>query len=158
MAYITEDDLRAALAPGVFSHVFDDNNDGLILAGQTNVVLVIERAHIEVLSYLPALYTTLPSDALPEEIPKLLKSVELDFAIAFALERRPELSASLGASAETYWKRAEAKMIRITESVQRITDVASLPQAKNLGGVVLSGDPNAPDILHPFFKNGIGDF
>lgn len=158
MAYITEGDLRAALNPGVFSHLFDDDNDGVIAMGQDNVALVIERAHIEVVSYLPALYSALPPDGVPAEVPKLLKSVELDFAIALALERRPELATSLGTTREVYWRRAEEKMKRITDSVQRITDVASLPQALNVGGIIRSGDANFPDVPDPVFKNGIGDF
>lgn len=155
MGYITETDLKNALNANVWIHLFDDDGDGVVSNGQSNVTLVITRAHAEVLSYLPNLYTTIPSDS---PVISILQSAELDFAYTLALERRPELGQTMGEpTMQDRWKRAQERMERLQKGIQRITDNPPGGAAPaNIGGQVRSGDPDNPDPPAPFFLNGMG--
>lgn len=154
-AYITASDLAAALGAQVYMQIFDDASTGDIptVDASAQVELVIERAHSEVLSYVPAIY-----ESLPTSIPTLLKSAELDYAVALSLERHPEYVRAYGEEArEKRWMRAEKKMGRIVQSIQQITDGAPAGRPGNVGGVIRDTAPrvmvDGPDGTH----NG-GDF
>lgn len=157
MGFITETDLKNALNSATWVHLFDDDGDGNVTAAQANVTLVLERAHEEVLSYLPNLYATLPASS---PVIKLLKSAELDFAYTLALERRPELAKSMGENTiDARWKRAQARMDRIQKSIQRITNDppgGALPA--NVGGIVRSGDPDDTEPRAKFWIDVLSDF
>jgi hypothetical protein len=157
--FISATDLKNALNLSVYAQIFDDNQDGTVGDSDANVLLVLERAHAEVLSYLPAIYETLPNE-LPSSVPTLLKSAELDYACALALDRRPELNRAMGVEErDSRWARAEKKMERIAKAIQRITDNApGGADPANVGGHMRSGDPDYPEVPDPVFKAGLGDF
>lgn len=157
MAFITAQDLRDALNANVFVHIFADDGSGIVDDASSAVETVLERAHVEVISYMPNLYKDLPLD--PPTM-TLLKSAELDFAYTFALERRPELARSMGdETILARWKRGQERMDRIRKSIQRLTDDApGGVKPANVGGYVNSGSGFVPDCPRPIFKNGMGDF
>lgn len=140
-AFITPSDLRTALTARVYEQVFDDDGDGTVADDDPEVQLVIERAHAEVLSYLPRIW----DKSLPTDVPPLLKSAELDFAVALAFERHPEYVRSVGEEArERRWTRAERKMERIVDGAQVVVGNAP-PDADTKplmqGGIVYNANP-----------------
>lgn len=158
MAWATETNLKNALNANTWIHLFDDDGDGTVAEGGAAVTLVLERAHEEVLSHLPNLYATIPSDS---PIITLLKSCELDFAYTLALERRPELVKSMGEEAvRAPWNRALKRMDRIRESIQRITanHPGSATGPANIGGDISSGIEDDSDVADPHWLDGAGDF
>lgn len=154
--YVTQADLIAALTHAVFIDLFDDDNDGVVSDSDANVTAVITNAHAEVESYLPNLYTTLPTNS-----PVLLKNAERDFAIAYALDRKPQVARTYGAEArDHYWNRAEKRMERIQKSIQRLIDNTPTGDPANVGGIVRSGDPDDTDVEDKWFATptGMGDW
>lgn len=136
--YASETDLRNALWPGIFKQLFDDTGTGTVATGAASVLQVLARAHAEVTSYLPRAYDVTP-DELPSSVSQLLVSAELDYAVAFAFSRRPELAEKLGANyIDLTFKRAAKKMENIANAVQQIAANDHPPAASpnTSGGVV----------------------
>lgn len=155
-AYITADDLLAALGSAAFLAIFDDDNTNDLAAvkGTTQVALVVERAHAEVLSYVPRAY-----DDLPSGIPTLLKSAELDYAVALSFERHPEYVRTFGEEKRLErWNRAERKMERIADAAQILTDNAPAASPATEGGVVVDPNDNRLIISSADGTNNAGDF
>jgi hypothetical protein len=141
--YASETDLRNAIWPGMFKQLFDDTGAGTVAVGATNVLQVLARAHAEVTSYLPRAYDVTPAE-LPNAVSQLLVSAEIDFAVAFAFSRRPELAEKLGANfIDLTFKRATKKMENIANTVQQIAPNDTPPAAKpnTLGGIVYDTGP-----------------
>lgn len=138
-ALITPDDLKAALGPGVYVQIFDDDGDGVVTDDDDAVLLVIERAHAEVVSYALRIW-----DAMPPGIPPLLKSAELDFAVALAFERHPEYVRAYGEEGrERRWKRASTKMERIAAQAQIVGEGSPDPKTDiEAGGSITIPNPH----------------
>lgn len=143
-ALITAADLKLALTPRVYEQVFDDDMDGTVADDEQQVTLVIERAHAEVLSYLPRAWGD-GAGSIPTDVPPLLKSAELDYAVALSLERHPEYVRSVGEDArERRWARAERKMERIVEGAQVVVENAPPAAAAApilQGGIIYNPNP-----------------
>ncbi|WP_394847396.1 hypothetical protein LZC95_08015 [Pendulispora brunnea] len=146
--FVSFEELRAALGPATFLAIFDDDNDGTVSPNDVAVSLVRQRGHVEVLSYLPRIY-----DTLPTAVPLLLKSAELDYDIALSYERHPEYVRSFGEETRAErWLRAEKRMERVAEAVQQLTDHAPEPKPGILAPFlysrahrVLIDDPDGTD-------------
>lgn len=136
--YASETDLRAAIWPGMFIQLFDDAGTGTVSNGSASVLQVLALAHAEVISYLPRAYDVTPNE-LPSAVSQLLVSAELDFAIAYAFRRRPELAARLG---DTFirdtFARATKKMENVANSVQQIAANDNPPASSpgTRGGII----------------------
>ncbi len=137
--FASETDLRNALWPGIFKQIFDDTGAGSVATGAANVLQVLARAHAEVTSYLQRVYDVVP-DELPDAVSQLLVSAELDYAVAFAFSRRPELSERLGEKyIENMFSRAAKKMEAIATSKQIVAPNDNAPApAGTQGGIVTS--------------------
>lgn len=153
MPYIDQDDIASMFTPQVFLQLFDDDGDGIVGPADTNVALVIERAHAEVESYVENLYVTRPTNT-----PVLLKSCALDYAYSYALDRRPELAKAYSEESTKRWSRAEKRMDRIQKSTQRLIDNTPAGDPANVGGVVRSGNADDTTLLSKWFTDGMGDF
>lgn len=161
-SYVSPSDLKAAVGPQVYVQIFDDDGDGNVSDNDAGVQLVLERAHAEVLSYLPRLYGIAVVDdptRLPQGIPTLLKSAELDFAVALSFERHPEYVRSYGEEGRSLrWKRAEAKMQRIGDAKQIPTDNVPPPQPVTGGGVITDPNPRRTIVTSADGTDNAGDF
>jgi hypothetical protein len=139
--YVSASELRDVLSLATYMAIFDDGNTGVTATvdASSAVALVLSRAHAEVISYLLTIYGTLPAE-LPSAVPVLLKSAELDYAVAFSFERHPEYVRTYGeAKRAERWERAERKMERIASTIQRIapSDNPPEPTPRTSGGIVL---------------------
>lgn len=127
---ITSSDLQNALGLPTFTALFDDDNNGA--ADPTPVAAVIKRAHAKVISRLPDTFTG-PLDPLPSPAPDLLFNVELEYAIAFSYERKPEYVRQYGTPhGVDLYARAERTMADVAASIERMPDFATKPS--NVGG------------------------
>lgn len=135
--FVAPSDLKLALNPTTYLAIFDDGNTGVVQDTDPGVLLVLERSFAEVLSYLPRIY-----DSLPTGIPTLLKSCQLDYAVALSYERHPEYVRSFGEEKRAErWGRAEKRMERIADSFQEITDNAPAARPGNVGGITYDAGP-----------------
>lgn len=157
MGYITSTDLQSALSPATYLAIYDDSNTGT--ANATAVAFTLERAHAQVLSYLPAFTSTAPGAIAAAFLP-LLRMAETDYAVAYSYERHPEYVRTFGEQprAERY-KRAEQLMVRISTGMQRPQGDTGGPLGASpvVGGVVFEGGPRVM-IQGPDGTSNGGDF
>lgn len=154
--YASEADLRNAIWPGMFKQLFDDIGAGTVATGAANVLQVLARAHAEVTSYLQRDFSVTPAE-LPSSVSQLLVSAELDYAVAFAFSRRPELSERLGEKyIENLFLRASTKMEAIATSRQIIApnDTPPAPPGTNGGIVFASGNRMVIDSIDGTVNSG----
>jgi len=137
--YVSAEELRTVLSLPTYLAIFDDTLSGsyTVVDGSTAVILTLKRAHAEVVSYLPNIYRTMPAE-LPNGVPILLKSVELDYAVALSFQRHPEYVRTFGGGKQSaLWDRAQAKMDRIVSTIQQIppNDLPPEAQPETVGGI-----------------------
>lgn len=139
----SQTDLQNALNKTTFVEMFDDDNNGFVETGNPAVTLVLQRAHAEVMSYMARIYGVMPVEP-PGNAPMLLKSAELDYAVALSYERHPEYVRTFGEEKRAErWARGEKKMAQISLALQVIapTDNPPEPQPRNVGGIVTNSGP-----------------
>jgi hypothetical protein len=136
--WIDSADVEAFLSPAVTREIFDDTNLGPGVfdpSTSTAVTLVIDMAEGQTASYLAPEYVIGNIEATD----RLVRSVALEFARAYAFERHEELVRS--GRAKDMRERADALALRIQSATQRLPDTTEKPA--NAGGVVVSNGPRA---------------
>jgi hypothetical protein len=136
---ICAEDLRDMLSPTTFMQIFDDANTGVELTVmRSNIVtLVLNQAHAKCMSWLLTIYNRLP-DGDDNEIPELLKGVELEYAVAFAWARHREYARASQVDVDKLFRRADETMERLQSATQRIPDNPPEAKPRNVGGTVIS--------------------
>jgi hypothetical protein len=134
--YISADDLANALSPTVFLEIFDDDNTNDIAAVKASdqVLLVIENAEGEVESRIGVEYNldnVTGSD-------RLVRRACLEYAIAYSLERHPEVTRS--AQAPERFKRAENRVQLLQDAILELVDSPTQKPA-NVGGALYDPTP-----------------
>lgn len=141
MAFITKTDLENALGVHNVSAIFDDDSDGVPDAAP--IAACLEYACAECNSFLEKEYSLTLTTS---NVPTLIKYAAIDFACAYAVRRRPDLTKAMG---EEPWQRfldaACAKMKRISAAEQLLPPSVARPA--NVGASVrtgLAGDTTTP--------------
>jgi hypothetical protein len=145
--YATVQDLVDAISVDTFMAIFDDARIGDLAAvmESTAVTLNLRRAHAQVASRMPALYSAIPAEQ-PDDahVSDLLRDAELAFAVVYAYRRHPEYVRTFGAGPNgPLWEEALDTVTRIQTTVARIAanDNPPQPLPANVGGLVLSSGP-----------------
>lgn len=167
-AFITADDLIDAMSETTFMALFNDANveDVDDVKTSTPVKSVIFRAHAQVISFLPRVYTALPPESPAgvtsgsDSIPILLKDAELKWAMIYAYRRHKEYvktySAQPGGPSE---KEALEAMERIADLVQQIASSDNPPTAKpGLPQSIVVDDSTRIIMSDPDGTSNQGDF
>ncbi len=131
--YIEQVNLERALSPKTVLAIFDDAPaKGRV--NQEALAEVIERAEAEVDSWLVGIYT----QPIAAPFDRLLKHAALDYAVAFSFERHPEYVRTFGEDQRAQrWKRANDRMMRIRDGLQRLPDQPRAATApKNSGALI----------------------
>jgi hypothetical protein len=156
---VTPSELRSQLNPDVYLACFDDNNDGEVQDTEAQVVLVLKRSRAQVCSWLAPTYRQSLAD-LDEDDTFLLKSAQLDYAVAYSLERHPEYVRSFGEEKRAErWKRADEMMKRVRSATQLIAGPDNQPAVKPsniLGAGVRTGTYGNTAVGEGFVKDGTG--
>lgn len=142
--YFTREDLEDALGVQTVKSIFDENNSGqpttrplnaCRLSGTTDCISFMRATYAE------AALPTAEGDTIPDE----LKFAALDFGIAYALRRRPDLVRAMGEESwTTFQTSAIDKMKRYASTQQRLARATATPD--NVGstvGVPSVEDPNS---------------
>lgn len=148
--YIDESDVDAELGTDVVRAIFSDAPNGA--TNTTSLNAFIRNAEAIVNSYLRRVYPKIPLDA---PIPDLAKFLTLEVFVGLAERRHPEL---VKVNGTVRFKDARAMLDQLAKGELRL-DVMSTPEpAKNEGGTIRSGNPDAPTPLPKVFGNGTGFF
>jgi hypothetical protein len=146
-AYMTPDDLRAAMDQNAFREIFAEGGNAEVADSCRALQLCIQQAHDEVTSNLAPLYDRLP-DPLPAAVPSLARTAEIAYAKYFAYDRKPALANKVGSTyLKDLWERAEARMDRLKAAVQAFPAPAKPAEAPapapavNVGGIVYDYGP-----------------
>lgn len=151
MAYNGESDLVNALGRGFVTAAFDDNGDGV--ADPAPMQAALDFGDAQVNSYLEKLY---PMNAWPlASVPIVVKQAALEFSIAFAMRRRPEISQALGQDWKPYFDAATELMKRFVENRQELPNTSGEPVNTRTRVSTMSAEEEATG---PMFIHGIGDF
>ena len=155
--YFTRVDLENALGKQTVHSVFDDDQDGIAESGPVDACRAYGTS--EVNSFLRGRY----EDLIPvaeADVPDELKFAALDFGLAYAMRRRPDIVRAMGEESWTsFHKTALEKMDRYVTARQRLPAtvgaVAATPT--NVGSAANSG--NADDTT-PLARqwDDMGDF
>jgi hypothetical protein len=148
-ALITAADLRQALGRGTYMALFDDTDEGnptgvvAEVDASPDVLLVLQRAHVMVVSRLPAIYTRIP-DGADANISMLLKHAELLYAEAFSYDRHPEYVSRYGLEPvrDGKYKAGNDTMDMIQEAILRIIPADAPPDGEDAdiaAPIVVSG-------------------
>lgn len=158
---ITAADLRNALGPQLYLAVFDDENvgDTDIVDTSGQVKLVLRRAHMRTVSWLPAIYAGKLPDGTDAEISDLLIDAELLYAQGLAIERHPEYVKQYGETGrlKSWREQADSIMKDVLEATRRIADVPPEPKPANVGGIVVNNGPRVV-VDNPDGSSNSGDF
>lgn len=119
--YFSQSDLEHAMSKGTVKSAFDDDDDGVPDAEP--IAACIAFANAECNSFLRAVLVSgsslisLPLTSVPDEV----KFAALDFGIAYATRRKPDVLKAMGAEKWTdFHAAAVARMKRYCESIQRV--------------------------------------
>ena len=141
---ITAQNLVDALSLPTYMALFDDANTGnrSTVDASTGVALVLSRSHVQVESWLPDIFKTMPtSTPVPSQ---LLVDAELQFAVIYSYRRHPEYVKTYGAEPNgSLWKEALAFMYRIQAGTQLIPPDDNPPETapENVGGSTIADGP-----------------
>jgi len=145
-AYITLDTIVKAISPTTVLALCDDDNIGDINAPEIAAIVeeIIERAEVEVNSYLMRAYPKLTFPIVQSPISVMLKQAALQFAIPFCYMRHPEYVRTYGDDARGgvgALDNARAFMERVCTGQQYLVDVPAEQKPSVVGGVYFSGGP-----------------
>lgn len=126
MGYFDQTDLQNALSVSGLKAAFDDDRDGTADTAPINACIAYGSALAD--SFLRKVGSapgggtlTLPLTVVPDEV----KFAALDFGIAYAVRRRPEIAKALGEQTWTvYYEQAVEQMKRYISSVQMVSPTA----------------------------------
>lgn len=165
---ITAADLRNALGLNTYMALYDEDTDG---SGQptgdiatvdalASVALTLKRAHMRVISRLPAIYNKIP-DGTDSQVSELLRDAEIEFAIGMSYDRHPEYVQRFGMDTKRKgaYQTAMETMDLIQDAVLRIVPNDAPPEAapRNVGGVVVDSG-NRVFLPNPDGSGGTGDW
>jgi len=133
--YVTASMLRAALSPPTYFALLDDDQtgDADTVDASEAVLLILKRGHARTISRLPPIYVTLPSAAVPADVPALLQDAELCYCEGIAYNRHAEYVRAYGIPK---FAEGDEIMDRIQSSILRIADNPPEPEPRNVGGIV----------------------
>lgn len=134
MAYLSDTDLEDAIGVNTVKAIFDDDHDNV--PDQRPMASCLAYATSECDAMLRALAPstiTLPLTSVPVEV----KFAAVDFAVAYAYRRRPDVVSAMGAEPwKTYLDAARAKIdlfaketIRLSATVGAAQTASALPTA-----------------------------
>lgn len=139
-AFTTPQDLVDAISETTYMAIFDDASSGSRTAVDVSrpVLSVIARAHANVASFLPRIYTTMPPEVPAanltlggDNISILLKDAELQWATIYSYRRHPEYVRTYGAEPNgPLTKEVLAMLERIAGLFQQIPATDSPPAPK----------------------------
>jgi len=172
VGYLIAQDLVDAISEPTYMSIFDDTNSGVrnTVDASSGVVSLMRRAHARAVALLPRIYAKFPPEnpaGIPtgnDNIPILLKDLEVQILVAYACERHPELMKTYGIAPTGVEKWREfAKDIAQADLIIAPTDNPPEPKPANVGGVVDSGQSGQnftnPNMQPPrTFADGTGDF
>jgi phage gp36-like protein len=153
MPYCDQTDLENALGKQIVKAIFDDDMDGTADAAPLAACLAYGTAECD--SFLAGTYDIeLPVASVPD----VLKFAAVDFCVAYATRRRPDVVKAMGAQPWTTFRDdALEKMKRFAKSIQRLPEDTGTPA--NVGAEVRSGDPEAPELPEqPRTWQDMGDY
>jgi hypothetical protein len=134
--------LRARLSLATYIAIYDDDLTGSIteVDASEGVALTLSDAHSLVVSRLGTNYTHIPL-VTDIDVPFLLKSAELNYAVGISYDRHPEYIRAYGTDPQrkNAYDRAEMTMERIQQSLLKFADAPSMPEPANIGGLVIDG-------------------
>jgi len=145
-AYITLETIVKAISPTTVLALCDDDNIGDINAPEIAEVVdeIIERAEVEVNSYLMRAYPNLQLPVVQSPLSAMLKQAALNFAIPFCYMRHPEYVRTYGDDVRGgvgALDNARAFMERVCTGQQYLVDVPVQPKPSVVGGVYFAGGP-----------------
>lgn len=143
--YISADDLCVSLSQSTYMALFDDlrTNDRATVDVSAQVTQVRMRAHAAVMSWLPAIYKTMPNEP-PLQPPYLLVDAELFLATVFAYRRHSEYVRTYGAEPGGKMYAEWVEMMRRIQSAETQiapTDNAPEGSPETIGTFVVNGGP-----------------
>lgn len=153
MAYITQAELSYALSATSFTAIFDQDNDGV--ADSTVVDAVVARASALTDAWIAPVYKG-PFPITQAPIPAMIRELTIQYALAMAYERRPDVTRTLKGSEDSdakRWERADKMGQRLQAAVLRIPDLVAQPKPANVTGSVAIA--SGPRIVA---DDGMGDF
>lgn len=171
--YLIAQDLVDAISEPTYMSIFDDTNSGdrATVDVSSGVISLMRRAHARSAAILPRLYQVFPPDTAPagiptdaDNIPILMKDLEVQLLVIYACQRHPELMKTYGITPSTMkdWKDF-AKDIAEASLIFLPSDSPPQPAPANVGGVIDSGASgqngtvaNAPPPRT--FADGMDDF
>ncbi len=145
-AYITLENIVKAISPTTVLALLDDDNIGDLNAPEILAIAdeIIERAEVEVNSYLVRAYPRLVFPVTQSPLSAMLKQAALQFAIPFCYMRHPEYVRTYGDDVRGgtgALDNARALMERLCTGQQYLVDVPASPKPSVVGGVYFSGGP-----------------
>ena len=155
--YITKADIQARVSKQALDRCLDDDGDGA--ADEVNVDAYIRDAQAKIDGRLKASgYSPIPLNANGGPVPSEVKRLCLDHVQAMLGLRHPEYVRVDAKALLSVWKKDLDDLL--VSATRLDTDVLPEPKA-NVGGEILSNDPNNPTSLpEPTFigTNGFGVF
>jgi phage gp36-like protein len=152
MAYCTQTDLENAMGKSIVKAIFDDDLDGS--ADSAPIAACLAYGDAECNSFLRPLYpTTWPLTTVPDEV----KFAALDFCLAYAARRRPDVVRAMNEQPWTVFRdSALDKMKRFVSAQQRLPTTVDTPS--NVGTTVTRTDGDATTDLDDRTFQDMSDF
>lgn len=156
--YFSQTDLENALGAHTVKAIFDDDQDGSADSGP--VAACIAYGGSECDSFLRNAMqasaaggvVTLPLTDVPNEV----KFAALDFGIAYAIRRRPDVVRAMGEQPwTTFYEAAVDKMKRYCQSIQRMP--ATVGAHATVGGNVITPETDVDSDEEPDQESRWGD-
>lgn len=155
LAIISQTDAENRMSAVVVGRIMDDGNTGI--ASAAPMAQLLSDGQARVMGYVRRAYTPAEIALILASPPELLKSLCLDAVQVYAFERFP-----------TYCRTSPEMMTRLQTDLDRVarsqlrfdgvTGNAQDPVPQNVGGIVESGNANAPAPVPAVFSNGMGDW
>lgn len=130
MAYITKTDLENALGVQTVKAIFDDDHDGVPEDGPIDACCNSASADVD--AVLGGLYD-IPLPLNP--VPDIVRYAALDFGVAFAMRRRPEIVEAMNAESWTEFRKAAIEKLKMFgQAFVRLPKAIGTP--RNVGATV----------------------
>lgn len=125
--YFTREDLEDAIGVQTVKTLFDETNSGQPTTRALNACCL--SGTTECISFMRANYAEASIPAEGATIPDELKFAALDFGIAYAMRRRPDLVRAMGEESwTTFQTSAIDKMKRYLDGTQRVASTTGVPE------------------------------
>jgi phage gp36-like protein len=147
---IAKADVEARLSAATVRRLLDDDNDGV--ADTAAVNRLIDDAESKFCGSIGPVHTVA---AVIAAQPREAKRICLDLVTAFAAQRHPTY---VRADWTELMKAAERDLERLRKGASNLGVDGAPEPAANMGGEVLSGDPNDETPARHVFLYGMGDY